>query len=143
MTIRGRTATVLVVVLVVSLALNFFAGGMIAAGLYASQRLAGFDRSFERYAERFPSEIRRAVAGALIGQRDDVFKALDALKAARGEMFAAMRAEPFDRARLDRAMEQVRARTIALQALGHAILANVIAGASAEVRARITPPTER
>lgn len=140
MTIRGRTAVVLVVILVVSVALNFFAGGIIAAGLYAQRHLAGLDRTVERFGERFPPEIRRAVAGDLLARRDQAFKLVDELRAARREMFAAMRAEPFDRARLDRAMEVVRARTAALQAFGQAALASVLATASAEARARIKPP---
>lgn len=140
MTIRGRTAIVLVAVLVVSLALNFFGAGLIAAGVGFRERLAGFDRSVLQLAERFPREIRRAVAADLIARREEGFKALDELRAARREMFAAMRAEPLDRMRLERAMAAVRAKTQALQAFGQSGLAAALAAASAETRARIAPP---
>jgi uncharacterized membrane protein len=140
MTIRGRTAIVLVVVLVVSLALNFFGAGLLAAGLGIQRHLAGFDRTVVQLAERFPPEIRRAVAGDLIARRDEGFKALDELRAARREAFAAMRAEPFDRMRLERALAAVRAKTQTLQAFGHAALATALAAAAAEARAKIKVP---
>ena len=130
MTIRGRTAIVLVAVLVVSLALNFFGAGLIAAGVGFRQQLA----------ERCPREIRRAVAADLIARREEGFKALDELRATRREMFAAMRAEPLDRLRLERAMAAVRAKTQALQAFGQSGLAAALAAASAETRARIAAP---
>lgn len=140
MIIRGRTATVLLVVLVISLALNFFAGGLVVAGLRVQRAVAAFDRTIAGFGERFPPEIRRAVAGELIAAREAVFKALDELRAARADMFAAMQATPFDRARLDRAMEQVRAKTTALQVLGQAALAAAIAAAPPDSRVRIKPP---
>jgi uncharacterized membrane protein len=140
MTIRGRTATILVVVLVISLALNFFGAGLVAAGIGLRRSLAGFDRTVMQLAERFPPEIRRAVAGDLIARRDEGFKALDELRAARREAFAAMRADPFDRTRLERALAAVRAKTQTLQALGHSALATVLSAASAESRAKIKAP---
>lgn len=140
MTIRGKTAVVLVVVLVVSLAANFFGAGIIAAGVGFQKRLAGFDRSVMQLAERFPREIRRAVAADLIARREEGFKALDELRAARREMFAAMRAEPFDRLRLERALATVRAKTQTLQAFGQSALAAALAAAPAETRAKIRPP---
>jgi uncharacterized membrane protein len=140
MTIRGRTATILVAVLVISLALNFFGAGLIAAGIGFQRHLAGFDRTVMQLAERFPSEIRRAVAADLIARRDEGFKALDELRAARREAFAAMRAEPFDRLRLERAMAMVRAKTQTLQALGQSALAKVLSESSAESRAKIKVP---
>ncbi len=140
MTIRGRTAVVLVVVLVISLALNFFGAGLIVAGAGFQKRLAGFDRSVMQFAERFPREIRRAVAADLIARRDEGFRALDDLRTARREMFAAMRAEPFDRMRLERALAAVRAKTQTLQAFGQSALAAALAAASAETRAKIKAP---
>lgn len=140
MIIRGRTATVLVTVLALSLALNFFGGGMLAAGYRLERALASFDRTIAAFAGRFPPEIRRAMAGDLVLRRDAGFRALDDLRAARREMFAAMRAEPFDAARLARAMAEVRAKTTALQALGQSALAKAVAAATAEQRARIAPP---
>jgi uncharacterized membrane protein len=140
MTIRGRTATILVAVLVISLALNFFGAGLIAAGIGFQRHLAGFDRTVMQLAERFPHEIRRAVAADLIARRDEGFKALDELRAARREAFAAMRAEPFDRMRLERAMAMVRAKTQTLQTLGQSVLAKVLSESSAESRAKIKAP---
>jgi uncharacterized membrane protein len=140
MTIRGKTAVILVVVLVISLAANFFGAGLIAAGVGFQKRLAAFDRSVMQLAERFPPEIRRAVAADLIARRDESFKALDELRAARREMFAAMRAEPFDRMRLERALAAVRARTQTLQAFGQSALGAALAAASAEIRAKIKAP---
>ena len=140
MTIRGKTAVILVVVLVISLAANFFGAGLIAAGVGFQKRLAGFDRSIAQIAERFPREIRRAVAADLIARRDEGFKALDELRTARREMFAAMRAEPFDRMRLERALAAVRAKTQTLQAFGQSALAAALAAASSETRAKIKPP---
>ena len=140
MIVRGRTATILVVLLVISLAANFFAGGILVAGMQARRALAGFDRTVGAFVERFPREVQRGVAVELFGRREEVFKALDDLRAARHEMFAAMKAEPFDRARLDRAMAEVRAKTQVLQALGQGALAAVLAKSSPETRAKIKAP---
>ncbi len=140
MMIRGRTAFVLLVVLVVSVALNFFGAGLIVAGVGLQKRLAGFDRSVMQIAERFPREIRRAVAADLIARREEGFKALDELRAARREMFAAMRAEPFDRLRLERALANVRAKTQTLQAFGQSALATALSAVPAETRTKIRPP---
>jgi hypothetical protein len=140
MIVRGRTAWVLVVLLVISLAANFFAGGILVAGLQARRALQGFDRNFAQFADRFPPEIQRAVAVTLIARREAVFKALDDLRAVRRELFAAMKAVPFDRARLDRALAEVRVKTQVLQVLGQTALADALAAASDDSRAKIRGP---
>jgi fructose-1,6-bisphosphatase/sedoheptulose 1,7-bisphosphatase-like protein len=140
MIVRGRTAIILIVLLVVSLALNFFAGGVIVAGMRAQRVLAGFDRTRAAFMERLPAELQRAVAMDVVSQRERIFTALEELRRARGEMFAAMKAVPFDRARLDRAMAEVRAKTQALQSVGQAALAAAVAAATPETRAKIKAP---
>jgi hypothetical protein len=55
-------------------------------------------------------------------------------------MFEAMRADPFDAAALDAAYANLRDKTAALQEAGQQIVAEAVAGAPADVRARIRPP---
>jgi hypothetical protein len=55
-------------------------------------------------------------------------------------MFEAMRADPFDPATLDAAFADLRMTTTELQQAGQQIVADAVAEAPPDVRARIRPP---
>jgi len=140
MTIRGPWAIALVVVLAVSLAANFIVAGFAAARLSGFGPGGALENLVALGIRSYPPEIRRAILGEALSDRSDLRAGLDAIRAAREKMFAAMRAEPFDAAALDQAFAEVRQKTAALQQVGQGIVGRAVAAASPEVRARITAP---
>lgn len=88
----------------------------------------------------FPPPLQDTIQESVRAERDQLRARLDAVQAARMQMFEAMRADPFDPAALDAAFADFRARTGDLQQAGQAIVGTAVAGAPADVRANIRPP---
>lgn len=141
MTIRGRWAIALLVALALSVGLNLFAAGVGVSLMRLREAAWGIDRGQGAVMARFPDEIRRGVGRGLIARRGALRDGLAALSEARAAMFEAMRAEPFDAARLSAAMAEVRARGADLQRMAHDAVAEAVADAEPEVRAAIRPPS--
>jgi uncharacterized membrane protein len=78
-----------------------------------------------------PRELRAEVRAALRDNRAALAGPLAELGAARGAMFAAAQARPFDAAALESAMARVRTASGALQAAAHAVMAEAYARAAA------------
>jgi hypothetical protein len=142
MIIRGRLAIVLLTVLVLSLAVNFVVAGFVIARSLGLGRLGPVEQIVAIGARAFPGEIRRAIVAEALGDGAALRDDLAELRAARQRAFDAMRAEPFDRAALDAAFAEVRARTDRLQTTGQGIVADAVAAAPAEVRREIVAPGE-
>ncbi len=141
MTIRGPFAVTLLVVLFVSLAANLIIAGFVVARV-AGPRPGGIgeiDRIVALGIRAFPPEIQGDIRDQVRAHRNEFRAGLDAVQVARQQMFAAMRADPFDRAALDQAFATVRSTTNTVQAVGQSIVADAIAHAPADVRARIRP----
>jgi len=134
MTLSGRRAVLVLAVLVASLCLNVFAAGMLAGRWYGGRDDGPRDRAAERFMERAPPEARPHLRAAFRERRPEAAERLRALGAARREAAAAARAEPFDRARLDAAFADVRARTAELQAVLQGGLGDAMARMPPEVR---------
>jgi uncharacterized membrane protein len=140
MTIRTPLAILLAVLLVVSLAANFLVLGF-AAGRYGQFRQGDFlQRVIALGIRSFPGDIRRDITASLVRDRPELGAALEELQDARRRMFEIMKAEPFDRAALDAAFADIRAKTEALQARGQDLLGDAVEQASPEARAEITLP---
>lgn len=141
MTIRGPFAFILVGLLIVSLAANFLILGFAAARYHG-----GFDGpgAIERIvalgARSFPHELRGQIGDQLGRHRGELRAALRDLGEARRDMFRLMAAEPLDRAALNAAFADVRAKTDRLQQLGQELVEEVLVNAPPEERARIRPP---
>ncbi len=143
MTIRGPFAVTLLVVLFVSLAANVMIAGFVVSRV-ADFRPGGgpgeIDRIVALGIRAFPREIQGDIMNQTRAHRREFRAGLDAVQAARQRMFAAMRANPFDRAALDQAFADVRSTTNDVQTIGQTIVADAIANAPPNVRARIRPP---
>jgi hypothetical protein len=139
-TIRGPLAVVLLVVLALSLALNFAGIGFAAARYMALRQGPSVERLVELGVRSFPPEIRRRILSEAIGERGDLRDALTGLGAARQQLFSALKADPYDQAAVDAAAAAVQEKTVALEKLGHGILSRAVAGVPADVRAKIVMP---
>ena len=142
MTIRGPFAVTLLVVLFVSLAANLMIAGFVVSR-YAGPGGPGggeIDRIVSLGIRAFPPEIQGDINKQVRAHRDEFRRGLDAVRASRQRMFAAMRANPFNRAQLDAAFADVRNTTNEVQAIGQTIVADAIANAPPDIRARIRQP---
>lgn len=141
MIVQGRTATVLAVVLALSLVANFVAAGFILStttfGRHEGGPSLSISNSLLLAGRRFPPEIRAGMRQAFEAEPERVRAAFRALKAARQATFEAMRAEPFDLDRLNAAFALERQRTTELQEVGQAALARAVAAATPAERAAI------
>ncbi len=140
MTVRGPLAVVLMVALLVSVAVNLTIAGFIFARVAGPRPGGEVERIVAIGIRAFPPEIQKAIADGSKAKRDEMKARLDAVQDARRKMFDAMRANPFDPAALDAAYTELRARTADLQEVGQDIVADALAHAPADVRARIKPP---
>ena len=110
MSIRGSFAIALLVVLVLSLAANFVVIGFVASRV-GEFRLTGIQRIVALGVKNYPTEIRNAIMEEAATNAAALGAALADFNAARQRAFTAMRAEPFDPARLDAEFADVRAKT--------------------------------
>ena len=140
MTIRRSLAITLLVVLLVSVAANLVVAGFTVARIMGPRPGGEIERIVALGIRAFPPEIQRAIAERARDQRDKFRGLIDGVQEARQRMFEAMRAEPFDRARLEAAFADVRDKTDDVQALGQSIVSEAVAGASADTRSKIRPP---
>lgn len=133
--------------LMVSLAVNLFAVGVLAAGIWhrggigpGGRLHADGPRGFEG-----PGLWRRALEGADEEAAEAVAaRHRDGLRAIRREMAAAreatgmaMRADPFDRAALDEALARLRETDAARAQAVHAMMAEMLGAISAQGRAAV------
>jgi uncharacterized membrane protein len=140
-TIRGPFAVVMLVLLFVSLATNLVVAGF-AFGRFAGMGPGGpnVDRILALGLRDFPPEIQRNVMQRLRQQRDVLRDRVRAIQDARRNAFELMRADPFDRASLDQAFADVRAKTGEVQAFGQQMLSEAVGEAPADFRKQIRPP---
>ncbi|MGE0119859.1 MAG: periplasmic heavy metal sensor [Dongiaceae bacterium] len=139
-----RWITVLGGVLLVSLALNLFLGGIIA-GRGLSQR-GGFDwqmtpaklkLGLERVSRSLPSADAELLEASFESQRADITQRFQALQEARRTVGAALRAEPYDPTAFAAAYEAMQARSQGLQAAIHGVIKESVAQFSVEGRTAV------
>ena len=140
MTIRTPLAVFLAAILIVSLGANFLVLGFAAARLGQFRQGDMLERVIALGTRNFPREIRREITEGLARERPELRAALEDLQEARRHMFEVMTAEPFDRAALDEAFADVRAKTDALQQRGQGLLGDAVEQASPEARSEIELP---
>lgn len=139
MTTRSRRSTIIVlsICLIISLCLNFFAGGAWLAGRWLDHRITA---SVGSLLNTYPPSIRRDFARRLVANRQELRSSVRAVRDARKHMIEIGRADPLDRQALERAMADVRQKTAGLQQLIQNALAASMAEAPAAERARIKIP---
>jgi uncharacterized membrane protein len=150
MTLTGRTAFLVVAGLVVSVCVNAFALGILGGRWYRDHesflpRLAGAEErgrggpplayGLERFTDDAPPEARAVLREALAERRREVGDRLRAVGEARRALVASVRAEPFDRGRLDAALADLRDRSTDVQVVIHAGVADAVARMPQPVRA--------
>lgn len=145
MTVRGPFAVILLVLLFVSVAANLVIAGFTVARFTGPPRPPGdgggdIDRIVTLGIRSFPSEIRRTIRDRVRDERDHIRRGIDEVQDARKRMYDAMRDDTFDRAALESAFEDVRAKTTAIQKIGQDIVAESVADAPADIRRQIKPP---
>ncbi len=146
MTIRGPFAVTLLVVLFVSLAANLVIAGFTVAR-FANGGPPGFgggaadlDRLVTLGIGAFPPEIQDDIRQRVQEERPKFRDYLMGLRQTRQEMFDAMRARDFNRKALDHAFADLRDELNGMQIIGQNIMADAVAAAPPDVRARIRPP---
>lgn len=139
MTIRGPFAATLLVLLFLSLAANLMIAGFTMGRVIGPRPGGDIERIVTMGMRDFPPEIRQAVSERARAGRNQFRAKLDEVEAARRRMFAAMRAEPLDRAELEAAFAELRQNTSALQQAGQELVAGALADASPEARRHIMP----
>lgn len=110
---RSWTWTATLVLLALSLAVNFFLVGYAMHGL---RQGAAARVLLSEIAGTYPPEVRKEFRGVLRDNRARTFQALRELRAARANLAAAQTAKPFDEAAVKDAMAAVRSATTNLQA---------------------------
>ncbi|RUW94972.1 periplasmic heavy metal sensor, partial [Mesorhizobium sp. M2A.F.Ca.ET.037.01.1.1] len=113
MTGRSWIWAVVLVVLALSLALNFFFIGYAAHGLRQAAVARGL---LAEVAGAYSPEVRKEFRAVMRDNRGRTFEALRQLRAARADLAAAEQARPFDEAAVRQAMAAVRAATTNPQA---------------------------
>ncbi len=141
MTLSGRTGTVVVVALVVSVCLNVFIAGLVI-GRVSGGRGAAPDQptnagGLERFMATVPAEARPVIRRAMVENRRDLQGLVAAVREARRAAAAAVAREPFDPVAFQTAMATVRERSDALQAEVHAIIAEALDDLSPELRSEM------
>lgn len=136
MTLSGRTGTAVLVALVVSVCLNVFVAGLIAGR--ATGIRPGPERpsggGLERFMATVPAEARPVIRRALRENRGGLQGMVAEVREARQDAAAIVAREPFDEAGFEAAMAAVRARSEALQATVHGVIAEALADLPPEVR---------
>lgn len=110
---RSWIWTATLVLLALSLAINFFLVGYAMHGL---RQGAAARVLLSEIADNYPPEVRKAFRGVLRENRPRTFQALRDLRTARARLEAAQKATPFDEAAVKDAMAAVRTTTTNLQA---------------------------
>lgn len=138
------------IVLIVSLGLNLFLGGLMAGHWFSGPphppRAAQGERGaagepgriLQRMASTLPPEHRPAFEAAIAKHRDRVAQAASQSREAREQVREILRKDPLDRAALDRAFEAVRTSNIALQTEIQMTIAEAAADLPASARQRLT-----
>lgn len=124
-------------VFIASVALNIFLVGFVIGDFARPIRAA---QSLGELAAHYPVEIREELRANAIANRAELREGLRAFNAVRAELFEAMRAPEFDRARVEALMAEVRTETANMQARLQAATLAAVEAAPAEVRAEIGTP---
>ena len=129
MTVSSRLLSLLGLVLVVSLGINLFLGGLMlgrdfGGGLPVRPGLAGggMRAALEQLLKELPPDDRDIMRDAFEGHRADIVDRVQALRQARQQVARLLKAASFDTAAATAAMQTVRERTSALQQAMQAVV---------------------
>ncbi|MCE6076734.1 periplasmic heavy metal sensor [Agrobacterium vitis] len=126
---RTRLQTAFLILLIFSLAGNFFAVGYIAHGWRS-----GSAASFLDFEARYQSDVRAAFGDVLRENRDAVRSAVAELTAARDAQADLARQHPLNETTIRTAMANVRGKTEALQTILQEYLLSALKHAEADAK---------
>lgn len=135
--VRAPARRWLKIALAVSVVLNLLFIGLAAGRVFGP---GPFGRAwhFERAAEALPPAEAEEFRATMRRHRSEMAEDFKAARRAREEVREALRAEPFDRARLERVLAEVRQRSDAAQQSVHAALVEAASRMSHEGRERLS-----
>ncbi|SHE96289.1 Uncharacterized membrane protein [Kaistia soli DSM 19436] len=138
MTLTGRTAIAVLAALVISLVVNFgLAGFLVARSVPQRDPPALAERLSALGPRVLPPELRTQAAAALKPDTPALRAAFRAVRDARQAVFAAMRADPYDRNAVAAALATLRDRLDTVNAIGQTAILDVLDQAPADLRAGI------
>jgi uncharacterized membrane protein len=147
MTISRRLLSVIGVVLLVSLGLNLFLGGLllgrdVGGGLPLRPSLAGggMRAALEQLLKELPPDDRATMRDGFEGHRADIVGRFQALRQARQQVARLLKADSFDAPAAAAAMQTVRERTNALQEAMQAVVLQTAPQLSPAGRATLAAP---
>jgi len=147
MTVSGRTLSIIGVLLLASLGLNLFLGGLLVGRevsgglpLRPSQAGGGLRAAIEQLLRDLPPGDRETARAAFEAQRADIVGRVQALRQARQQVARLLKTEPFDAAATAAAMQAVRERTAAVQETMQALVLQTAPQLSPAGRATIAEP---
>jgi len=135
MQIRGGWAWAILVVMFLSLGLNFFFAGFLAERWRGGRGFGG--PSMMQVLGDFPPEMRRSIGRELWADRGRYRAAFDEVREKRRELSAAMREPALDLARIRALMADVRRLTMQVQEQAQETTIEVLQRTPVEERARI------
>jgi len=138
----------IVIALIVSVGLNLFLGGLMVGRWISgpphrpfatAERGSGGEpgRFLHRMASTLPPEHRPVFDAVISKHQNRIAELASEAREAREQVRAVLNKEPFDRAALDRAFENIRARNIALQTEIQMTISEAAAGLPPEARQRL------
>ncbi len=133
----SKWTKILGVVLVLSLAVNFFLAGWMGARMMHG----GGDRpewSITRLVQDLPDDRRDAVLAVFEANRGEFRAMLDSLRESRRVLSDVMMAEPYDQAAAELALADIRAKTEAMQNTMHGTLLQLAPNLSPQARADLS-----
>jgi len=129
MTVSRRLLSLLGLLLLVSLGVNLFLGGLmlgrdVGGGSPARPGLAGggMRAALEQLLKELPPDDRDIMRDAFEGHRADIVDRVQALRQARQQVARLLKAPSFDTTATTAAMQTVRERTVALQQAMQAVV---------------------
>ena len=142
MTLRGKSAWTIVIVLVVSLCINsFFVGAQVMRVTGSDGRPPGGQggemvrtAGLARILSGLPDATHDHLRGVFEASGDAIPNLNRDLRRARRDVLNALRTEPLDVAALEEALDSARSRTTALQLSLHAIFVKAMAEMPPDMR---------
>lgn len=128
MTLSGRTGTLVIVALVVSICLNLLVAGMIIGHRWhgGPDRMGPFGGPpGGAILREMPEEARPLIKTILKQHKSDFEARRDAMQQARRRVAEILQAEAIDQGQLDAALKDLQQRSQELQQLGHTVLIEV------------------
>jgi hypothetical protein len=147
MTIRGKWAVALLVVLALSLAGNVFVGGMaggwVLFGQEEDEGRSRVDRWIDRIAQGLPKEAQEPVRAALEAHKSEIEERFAATHDARADLIELMRRPDLTREQLDQGFDGIGDAFRNAVQYTNDLVATAVLSVPPEVRAKWQAPPDK